>query len=160
MTSNFGGIPPLTAESEKSTYKLVSTLAPSFLIGSSSFLQVTRTTIKARMTLNLNHIGLLTAGLARQVAQRETTAHLRAIINEWGNSAASTPQSSPIWLKFKLIPDIMGLIITCELKGHPINSNQDKDVTLSLDAQGQLTPYSVARSGQNQKSIKHLYMFL
>ena len=31
--------------SEKSIYKLVSTLAPSFFIGSSSFLQVTRTTI-------------------------------------------------------------------------------------------------------------------
>ena len=31
--------------SEKSNNKLVSTLAPSFLIGSSSFLQITRTTI-------------------------------------------------------------------------------------------------------------------
>ena len=41
MSLNFGGISPLTAELAalerlKKTYKLVSTLAPSFLIGSSS----------------------------------------------------------------------------------------------------------------------------
>ena len=51
MTLNFARIPPLTAELAalerlpKTTYKLVSTLVPSFLFGSSSFLQVTRTTI-------------------------------------------------------------------------------------------------------------------
>ena len=44
MSWNFGGISPLTAELAaleclKKTYKLVSTLAPSFLFGSSSFLQ-------------------------------------------------------------------------------------------------------------------------
>ena len=37
---------------------------PSFLIGSSSFLQVTRTTIKAWMNLNLGGISPLTAELA------------------------------------------------------------------------------------------------
>ena len=49
MSLNFVGISPLTAELHvaalerlKKTYKLVSTLAPSFLFGSSSFLQVTR----------------------------------------------------------------------------------------------------------------------
>ena len=49
------------------TYKgenLVSTLAPSFLIGSSSFLQVTRTTIKAWMSSNLGRIPPLTSELA------------------------------------------------------------------------------------------------
>ena len=35
---------------------MVTTLAPSFLIGSSLFLQVTRTTIKSRMTSNLGRI--------------------------------------------------------------------------------------------------------
>ena len=45
MSLHFGRIPPLTLESaalerlKKRTYNLVSTLAPSFLIGSSSFLQ-------------------------------------------------------------------------------------------------------------------------
>ena len=50
MSLNFGGILLLTAELAalehlKKTYKLVSTLAPSFLFGSFSFLQVTRTNI-------------------------------------------------------------------------------------------------------------------
>ena len=51
MSSDFGGIPPLTSELsalerlKKSNSNLVSTLATSFLIGSFSFLQVTRTTI-------------------------------------------------------------------------------------------------------------------
>ena len=35
---------------------LVSTVAPSFLIGSSSFLEVTRTTIKTWMSSNLGRI--------------------------------------------------------------------------------------------------------
>ena len=43
---------------------VVNTLAPSFLIGSSSFLQVTRTTIKALMSLNLGRIPPLTSELA------------------------------------------------------------------------------------------------
>ena len=50
MSLNFGGISPLTAELAalerlKKTYNLVSTLGPSFLFGSSSFLQVTKETI-------------------------------------------------------------------------------------------------------------------
>ena len=51
MSSNLGRIPPLTSELvalerlKKTSYNLVSTLAPSFLFGSSSFLQVTRETI-------------------------------------------------------------------------------------------------------------------
>ena len=54
MSLNFGGISPLTAELAalerlKKTYKLVSTLAPSFLFGS-SFLQVTRETILSQMS--------------------------------------------------------------------------------------------------------------
>ena len=43
---------------------LVSTLVPSFLIGFSSFLQVTRTTIKARMSLNFDGLSPLTAEYA------------------------------------------------------------------------------------------------
>ena len=44
---------------EKLTYNLVATLAPSFLIGSSSFLHEIRTTTKAGMSCNFNQIGLL-----------------------------------------------------------------------------------------------------
>ena len=55
MSLNFGGISPPTAELDalerlKKTYKLVSTLAPSFLFGSSSFVQVTRETILSQMS--------------------------------------------------------------------------------------------------------------
>ena len=57
MSSNFGQIPPPTPElsalSEKLMYNVVNTSAPLFLIGSSSFLQVRRTTIKSRPVRNL-----------------------------------------------------------------------------------------------------------
>ena len=42
----------------------MTTLVPSFLDGSSSFLQITRPTIKARMSLNFGSIPLLTLELA------------------------------------------------------------------------------------------------
>ena len=43
---------------------LVSTLAPSFLIGSSSFLQVTRTSIISQTSSNFGQIGPRTAEVA------------------------------------------------------------------------------------------------
>ena len=43
---------------------LVTTLAPSFLIGSSLFMQVTRTTIKSRFGLKFGRIGPGTYELA------------------------------------------------------------------------------------------------
>ena len=45
-------------------YNVMTTLAPSFLIGSSSFLQVTRTTIKTRTSSKFDQIGPWTAELA------------------------------------------------------------------------------------------------
>ena len=47
--------------SEKSMYNVVNTLAPSFLIGSSLFLQVRRTTIISRTSLNFGQIRPRTA---------------------------------------------------------------------------------------------------
>ena len=76
MRGPFGLIRPHTAELaalerlKKFPYTLyngrnvVSTPAPSFYIGSSSFMQVTRTTIKAWMSSNFSRIPLLTAELA------------------------------------------------------------------------------------------------
>ena len=58
-------MPPLTMKlSEKSIYNVVARLASSFLIGSSSLLQVKRTCIKAWMSLNFSQILQLTTGLA------------------------------------------------------------------------------------------------
>ena len=50
--------------SEKLTYIVVNTLAPSFLIGSSSYLQVMRTSITSRTSSKFSQIGLRTAELA------------------------------------------------------------------------------------------------
>ena len=50
--------------SEKLLYNVVSTLAPSFLIGSSSYLQVTRTSITSRTSSKFGQIGPTTAELA------------------------------------------------------------------------------------------------
>ena len=53
-----------TCVSEKLTYNVVKTLAPLFLIGSSSYLQVTRTFIISRKSSKLGQIGPRTAELA------------------------------------------------------------------------------------------------
>ena len=50
--------------SEKLMYNVVNTPAPLFLIGSSSFLQVRRTTIKSRLSSKFDLIGRRTAELA------------------------------------------------------------------------------------------------
>ena len=50
--------------SEKLLYNVVSTLAPSFLIGYSSYLQVTRTSITSRTSSKFGQIGPRTAELA------------------------------------------------------------------------------------------------
>ena len=50
--------------SEKLMYNVVNTLAPLFLIGSSSFLQVRKTTIKSRPSSKFDKIGPRTADLA------------------------------------------------------------------------------------------------
>ena len=61
-TTNTRGICPYT--SEKFMYNVVNTLAPLFLIGSSSFLQVRRTTINSWTSSKFDQIGLWTAELA------------------------------------------------------------------------------------------------
>ena len=64
MNSNFGRIRPLTSELValerlKMSYNLVSSLAPSLLIGSSSYSQVaiTFTSLISRTSLNFSQIG-------------------------------------------------------------------------------------------------------
>ena len=50
--------------SERLMYNVVSTLSPLFFIGSSSFLQVTKTTIPSRTSSKLDKIGARTTELA------------------------------------------------------------------------------------------------
>ena len=59
--------------SEKLTYNVVNTLAPLFLIRSSSYLQVTRTSITSRTSSKFGQIGPRTAELA-SLERREKTA--------------------------------------------------------------------------------------
>ena len=61
-TTNTRVICPCT--SEKFMFNVVNTLVPLFLIGSSSFLQVRRTTIKSWTSSKFDQIGLWTAELA------------------------------------------------------------------------------------------------
>ena len=70
MSWNLGKIPSLISELaalerlKKSIDNVVTTLAPSFLMTSSSFLQVTRTTTKSRMDLKFCQIRPWTLELA------------------------------------------------------------------------------------------------
>ena len=69
MSSNFGQIPPQTpvicpCTYENLMYYVVNTLAPLFLIGSSSFLQVRRTTIKSWTGSKFDQIVAWTAEVA------------------------------------------------------------------------------------------------
>ena len=70
MSSNFGQIPPPTPELsapgclKTSMYNVVNTLVPLFLIGSSSYVQVTRTFITSRTNSKFSQIGPRTAELA------------------------------------------------------------------------------------------------
>ena len=65
--------------SEKLLFNVVTTLAPSFLIGSSSYLQVTRTFITSRTSSKFGQIEPRTAELA--VLERQENPH-RLIMGE------------------------------------------------------------------------------
>ena len=67
--------------SEKSMYNVVNILAPPFLIGSSSFLQVTRTTIKSQMSYKFCQIHLWTAELAAHNQLKTSFTYLRTVQN-------------------------------------------------------------------------------
>ena len=70
MSSNFSQIRSLTAELsaldcvKKSIFNVLATLAPSFLIGSSLFMEVTRTSVTSRISSNFDQIRPLTAELS------------------------------------------------------------------------------------------------
>ena len=68
MGSNFSQIRPLTVELAAleclKNHCVVATLAPSILIGSSSYSEVTRIAIRSQMSSNFSQIRLLTAELA------------------------------------------------------------------------------------------------
>ena len=75
------------------------------------------------------------------------------------SGAVNSVVGGPIWPKFKLVRDIMDVLVTYKFKMDLINSNLEKVATsIFLDAQGQLTPKSVVGSGRNSNSSKLLCM--
>ena len=82
-------------------YNVVNTLAPSLLIGSSSFLQVTRTTIKSRMSSKFGQIQLWTAELAALDGLKKSFTYLRTIQNILMTCWLSGEQSFPLGLLVK-----------------------------------------------------------
>ena len=75
------------------------------------------------------------------------------------SGAVNSVVGGPIWPKFKLVRDIMDVLVTYKFKMDLINSNREKGATSDfLDAQGQLTPKSVVESGRNSNSSKLLCM--
>ena len=77
MSLNFGQIPPPTSELSalarlKNCYNVVKTLVPSFLIRSSSFLQVMSATIKSWKSSKFDQIGQWTAELPALESQEKS----------------------------------------------------------------------------------------
>ena len=87
----------------------MTTLVPSFFDGSSSFLQITRTTIKARMSLNSGKIPSLTSELAaleRPKINELCCDHSSSFIFDWiyfNLQATSKPIISWMCSKFNRI---------------------------------------------------------
>ena len=73
---------------------------------------------------------------------------------------ANSTVLGPIWPNFKLIRDVMNVLVTCKNEDDPIkNEGARMFTTLYInfsDAQGQVTPESVMVSGQNLNSSKLL----
>ena len=64
--------------------------------------------------------------------------------------AANFEVLSRIWLKFKLVRDIIDVLVTCRYEEDPIKNEGARVLTRSYDifsdAQGQLTPQSLVES--------------
>ena len=89
MSSNFGHIPPPTpCATEKLMYNVVNTLAPLLLFGSSSFFQVTRTTIKSRTSSKSDQIQPWIAELAalERLEKSLLTYNRRNLVNTLSSS--------------------------------------------------------------------------
>ena len=167
---------------EKSIFCIVATLAPSILIGSSSFLEETRITITSWMSSNLS-----------QIRPWATIAHLRVNkyshwtkcffffflfffenlikIEDAGEATALkidfsniqgqlTAIQGRIWLKFKLIQYVMVILVSFKNEKDPIKVEGARVATIQKidfsNTKGQLTQQSEVRSGRNSKSCEML----
>ena len=69
----------------------------------------------------------------------------------------------PIWPNFELVRDVMDVLITCLYEEDPIKNRGARVFTALYinfsEAQGQITPQSLVRSGQISNSSEMLWMF-
>ena len=76
--------------------------------------------------------------------------------------AANSAVLGRIWLKFELVRDIIDVLVTCKYEKDPIKNEGAKVLTrlydVFSDAQGQLTPKSVAEFCPNSTSSKLLWL--
>ena len=79
LTTDYGVTCPWA--SEKSMYNFVNTLAPSFLLETSSFLQVTKTNIKSQMSSKFSQFQPWTAEIAALDQLKKSFTYLRTIQN-------------------------------------------------------------------------------
>ena len=98
--------------SEKLIYIVVNTLAPSCLIGSSLFLQITRTTIRSRMSSKFGQIRLWTAELAALECLNKSFTYLRSIQNIFMTCWLSCERSLPFGLLVLYKYSFEGVIFT------------------------------------------------
>ena len=85
------------------------------------------------------------------------------------NSMVAMETSGRIWPNFELIQALIHVLITCKYEKNPIkNSGENvmtsfspfyKSMGIFPDAQGQLTPQSLVRSGRISNSSEILWMF-
>ena len=98
----------------------MTTLASSFFIGFSSFLQVTRKTIKTQMSLKFSQIQPWTAELAALDQLKKSFTYLRTIQNIlmtcWLSGERSLPFGLLVWITSDFSIDL--LQCTSELQTH------------------------------------------
>ena len=141
MSSNLGRIPPLTSElvalerMKKMSYNLVSTLVPSFLIGSSSFLQVTRTSIIFRTSSNVSKIRPRTAELAALERLKKILIDLY-----WGKSCLHSSSFIFDWIFFILAGNKDNFKSLDEFE---FGQNSDADFGVSCPCASEKTSYNL-----------------
>ena len=74
--------------------------------------------------------------------------------------AANSAVLGPIWPNFELVRDVMNVLITCQYEEDPIKNRGARVFTILYinisDAQGQITPQCLVRSGRISKSSEML----
>ena len=86
------------------------------------------------------------------------TCKNKDLIKNESTRVANSAVLSPIWPNFKIIQDLMAVLVTCGNEEHPIkNEGTRLFTTLYInfsDAQGEITPILVVVSGRNLNSSK------